>query len=368
MNRYLLASACLAVLTTASLAQQQTVRPISGPITPLRMSADGAITPGAPWNPAIDTPGTTFDNVTTAGLFGTPLFAEEWVDWGVKAGGLTGVACTLEFGYATTALDPSIGGPGADLEIAVYAGTVGGCTVGDVAAEVQRLSFTGLPGSLDGSAAGFTVAYELGGDTFTLADGPIGWSYVGVDGVSGPLLITVGADATGTVDGFDLYVPAPASTGICLGTFTFSTPGVGSFYLRLEEDDGSEPGSQTPRPGTGFNIGVLSPSATLPKIGQAWAPSLTTPAVATPVLDFLAISSVSMPPFILPGFGELMIGVVAPNPLAVISGPLGSGTPFSVPFPLNCSFVGVSLTSQAGQVDVSGTVGLTDALDFTFGI
>lgn len=332
------------------------------------MSPSGEISPGTPFNPAIDSPGTTFANTTTAGLFSEPLLAEEWVDWGVKSGGLTTVACFVEIGYATTALDSSIGGPGASLDVAIYEGTVGGCAVGDVSTEVARLSFTDLPGSLDDSPAGYTINYQLSTDTFQLADGPIGWSYVGVDGVTGPLLITVGADPTSTADGFDLYVPEPAVTGFCLGTFPFTTPGVGSFYFRLEEEDGTAVGTQTPRPGTGFNVGVLTPDVNPPAIGQTWQPSMTTPAVATPILDFLAVSSLSTAPVIVPGFGEIMIGVTAPNPLVVVSGPPGAGTPFSVPFPLNCSFIGVSLTSQAGQLDASSTIGLTDALDFTFGI
>ncbi|MEM7305688.1 MAG: hypothetical protein AAF682_03405 [Planctomycetota bacterium] len=366
MKRLLLAAAGLCV--AASAASAQTYQRIQGPITPLRIDDQGRVGPGVAWSPFADTPGTTFSNVTTSGFFGQPLVAEEWVDWGVKAGALSGVTCTLEFAYGTTAVDPTLGGPGADIEIAVYEGTLGTCTVGDVATEARRLSFTGLPGSLDGNPAGFTVTVDLAGDGFLLADGPVGWSYVGVDGVTGPLLITVGSDPTSTVDGFDLYVPSPAATGICLGTFGFPTTGVGSFYLRLEEDDATEPGSQTPRAGTGVNVGVLSVGTQLPKIGQAWDPSITTPAVGTPVLDFLALSSISTPPIFVPGFGELLIGVVAPNPLAVIAGPVGSGSPFAVPFPLNCNFIGVSLTSQAGQVDTIGAIALTDAVDFTIGI
>ena len=367
MKRLLIAGLGACALTSAVSAQA--AQPITGPITPIRLDLEtGHVSPGVAWNPAIDVAGTTFANVTSSGFFSPPLVAEEWVDWGVKAGGLTGVACTLEFGYGTDAIDPILGGPGADLEIAIYAGTLGGCTAGDVDTEVRRLSFTGLPGSLDGSSAGYMVEVTLGKDTFLLPDGPIGWSYVGIDGVTGPLLITVGADPTSTIDGFDLYVPAPAVTGFCLGTFPFTSPGVGSFYLRLDEDDGTEPGAQTVRLGTGVNLGVLDLGTAPPKIGAVWDPVMSTDAVAAPVIDFLAMSSVPLPPVVVPGFGELLIGITPPNPIFVlITTPL-AGAPFTIPVPLNCNFIGNTLSAQAGQLDISGTFGLTDAIDFTIGI
>ena len=367
MKRFFSAFAVIATAAPALCAQLPAQR-ISGPITPLKLHASGEITVGEPWTASADVAATAFGNVTTAGLFALPLPGEEWVDWGTKAAGLTGVACAIEIGYATLALDSSIGGPGADFEVAIYAGTVGACGASDVATEAQRFEFTGLPGSLDGSPAAYMLEIELAKQTFALSDGAIGWSYVGVDGLTGPLLITVGADATGTADGFDKYTPAPAQGGACLGTFDFGTAGVGSFYLRIDEDDGSEPGSQTPRAGTGFNVGVLTAAAAPPKIGQAWTPSLTAPAVATPIFDFLAISGSASAPTIVPGFGELLIHIGGFDPLAVVAGPTGAGMPFSVPMPFYCSLVGASMTSQAGQLDASGEVGLTDALDFVIGI
>ena len=113
---------------------------------------------------------------------------------------------------------------------------------------------------------------------------------------------------------------------------------------------------------------MLAPGPIAPKIGQTWEPAIATPAVATPALDFLALASVALPPLFVGGVGELLIGISAPNPLAVLTGPAGFGSPFQVPVPLNCNFIGVALTSQAGQVDATGAIGLTDALDLTFGI
>ena len=111
MNRILLTGAGLAALCSAGIAQDLVAIP--GPITPLKYNlATGHASLTAPWNPAADTAGTTFANVTTSGFYATPLTAEEWVDWGVKAGGLSTVVCTLEIGYGTLAVDPTLAVPG----------------------------------------------------------------------------------------------------------------------------------------------------------------------------------------------------------------------------------------------------------------
>ena len=236
-----------------------------------------------------------------------------------------------------------------------------------MANEVRRLTLTGLPGSTDGAPAGYTLQIPLEGDAFHLNDGAIGWSYVGIDGVTGPLSVTVGADPTSTVDGYDLYVPAPAASGLCLGTFTFLTPGTGSFYLRMEEDDGTEAGSQVVRPGSGVNLGVLSLGTGPPKIGQTWDPSITTPAVPTPVLDFIAISTTPLPP-VSCGLRRDPGDFHFAQPAVLVGPAVGQGSPFALPFPLNCDTIGVALTCQAGQADAGGTFGLTDAIDFVIGI
>ncbi len=365
----LLAVGCFALVLNSTAVAQRLQR-VEGPLRAYTLDlATGTIEPGElSSGSAADVPGDTFANTTTSGFFGTPPVGEEWIDWGVKAGGMTGLTCTLELAYGTTELDPSIGGPGAAIDIAVYSGTLGNCGAGDVASEEQRLSFTGLPGSTDGSPVGVVMTVLLATSNFYLNDGAIGWGYVGVDGRTGPLLITVGMDPTGTVDGYDVYSPAPATSGVCTGTFTFPFPGIGSFYLRLEEDDGSEPGSQVLRPGTGVNVGVLSLGSGPPKIGQPWDPSITTPAVPTPTLDFIALSTQPIAPVIVPGIGELLIGIVFPNPIFVAAVPVGAGSPFNLHFPFNCNYIGAPLTCQAGQADITGTIGLTDAIDIVLGL
>ena len=103
---------------------------------------------------------------------------------------------------------------------------------------ITSIPLTGLPGSTTGMPEGFVVTLDASMAPIPVPDGPIGWSYGATDLSAGPLLITVGADPTGTVDFFDLY------DGGCLGTAQFIDPitmapqGVSSFYLELIEDDG----------------------------------------------------------------------------------------------------------------------------------
>ncbi|MCZ6597856.1 MAG: hypothetical protein O7B99_09480 [Planctomycetota bacterium] len=309
---------------------------------------------------------TSFANMTTAGLFATPLVLEEWVDWGVKAGGLTGIVCMVEFGYGTTELDTTMGGAGAALDLALYEGTLGACGAGDVASELTRFSLTGLPGSLDGGAAGYIVQMNLE-PAISLPDGPLGWGYVGVDGKTGPLLISVGADGTGTVDLSDLYVPAPAPSGACLGSFNFLVPNTASFYLRLVEEDGTATGSQVQRFGSGVNVGVLSLPGSTPAIGQIWDPIITMPAVTNPVFEFIGVSTMADPGTIVPGLGEFLIDTSGPNPVFFGQGPFGYGQPFLLSIPFDCSVVGLAVSIQAGQGNALGELGLTNAIDAVVG-
>ena len=107
---------------------------------------------------------------------------EEWVDWASLETGTANKQCkgtriiqSFTFAYATSALDPSAGGPGASLNIAFYENTDG---FGALGIERARFTFTGLPGRLPGeSLAGFAMTADLTPGMLCLIDGDIGWSY-----------------------------------------------------------------------------------------------------------------------------------------------------------------------------------------------
>ena len=106
------------------------------------------------------------------GLYTTPLAsgAETIVDWGILGGTastlcseITSIATRLDFGYATTALDPSVGGPGAALTVSLYT-NYSGFGVDSGNAPVASFAFTGLPGvsgATTGGGAGFFVGIDL---------------------------------------------------------------------------------------------------------------------------------------------------------------------------------------------------------------
>ena len=71
-----------------------------------------------------------------------------------------------------------------------------------------------------------------------LPDGPIGWSYVNVDNVTGPLQVFPAA-SMGVLNTLDVYTGAsfPVNPGTCLPPFTLGFP-FGSTYLAINENNG----------------------------------------------------------------------------------------------------------------------------------
>ncbi|MEM7305909.1 MAG: hypothetical protein AAF682_04530 [Planctomycetota bacterium] len=359
-----LAALAFAALASQAQAQDVPVQRVSGDVKHYRLDySTGEITQTSPAGDTLVS--SCYANSAFSGLFAVPGAGEEFVDWGVKACGLTDVACEIIVGYGTTALDPLVAGPGAAFDVTLYSGTSGFC---DTKTPVATYSFTGMPGSVDGSAVAVSMTVDISAIGFAIPDGPLGWGYVEVDGETGPLLMTAGAGGSGTIDAFDVYT-APAETGPCGGTFAFMTPGVASFWMEIGEDDGSfGAGSQVQRFGAGgCNIGVLTVGSSSPAVSKVWNPSITTPAVATPALDFLAFAKDPGPGGCGP-FGEILIDLTPPNPLIVISGVVGTGSPFSAPVPPLCALIGATATCQAGQVDVGGQIALTNAIDLVIGV
>lgn len=244
-----------------------------------------------------------------------PLGAgEEFVDWGDKTCDLIGFLGSFVIAYGTTAADASIGGPGASLDFAIYEGTTGGGTA-FLGTEIARFSFTGLPGRTTGAPAGYLLPVSLA-TPLRLCDGDLGWGYAGTDGVSGPILIaTTGTcfgtpdPATGTEDCFDVYL-APASTGAYLGTFSFTTPGISSFYLELDEYDGSSSTSSMIN-GSGVNPVIFTEAATaIPS--QPWVTTVETSGFPGAVVTVVALSNAALGP-VTTAFGELLIDITPAN-------------------------------------------------------
>ena len=315
----------------------------------------------------------SFNNTLTTGYFTSGTLGNEFVDWATKATGLT-VTTAVIFGYATTVDDPSIGGPGASLDLSFYSGTTGFCTLGT---ETDRFQFTGLPGRTASVPPGFGVGYcvtaFLGSQGISVPDGRIGWGYCMLDSdgaggsLTGPLMTDFGTN-TGWNDAFDSWGSCPASTGTCAGTFFFGGCSTG----------------MVPPPPTG------TPCASF-KLGLAeWVPAVQAACAARNAGNNPAVFVVTNPPEIggtfsvaLPGFGAMTVTagpipnpgfpltgkvfgrlLCAPPMLGPIQIVVGSLT---LPIPNDVTLEGLTVCTQAALAVGGGKFSLTNAQDCVFG-
>jgi hypothetical protein len=113
-----------------------------------------------------------------------------------------------------------------------------------------------------------------------------------------------------------------------------------------------------------------------PRIGGTWtptvsnAPGLFVPPPATSIF-FVGISTGPSVPeiFLGPAAGTLLIDFLPPNPILLV-GPIAGGSaplPAPIQIPNDCSFVGLSLSTQAALVDTLTGVRLANAIDITIG-
>lgn len=308
-----------------------------------------------------------YSNSTTVGSYAVPAVGEEWIDWGDKDCDVTGFLGGFTVGYATTALDISGGGPGASLDIAIYEGTSGGGAA-FLGTEIGRFSFTGLPGRTGTAAvAAYALPVSLP-SALRLRDGDIGWSYVGVDGVSGPILVATSGTcfgtpdpATGTEDCFDIFT-APAPVGPYLGTAAFMTPGIASFYLETEEHDGSGSTSAVIN-GTGINPLLFSEVST-PIPSHVWTTMIDVSGHPGAVATIVVFSNDAFGPVNL-SFGELLVDIA---PASFFFQDVALGTHMAVA-PVAPGLLGEDVYTQGAIFDPSsGGLLLVNGITFTMNL
>jgi len=276
------------------------------------------------------------DQSGRAGFRGGIQTPEEVLDWGVltKDTG-TEIVSRFSFGYATTALDDSIGGPGASAVLRFYDGATGGCS--DAGRRpVAEFASSNLLGSIDGLPQGVVVTVLLSGDdVFCLRDGAFGFGFLSFDQTSGglydatvPLLCFAGdpagnpvvdPDAEGQVSLVDAYDP-DVETGFCASEFDYGF-GVddASFLLHLEAPDvsGADVASATFRNGSGVNPTTYAVHVP-PVLGALFSASDARTNGGTGVLQFGYEDALGGLPL---GSGELLIDPSSPNVLAGLEGP-----------------------------------------------
>jgi len=158
-----------------------------------------------------------YENTSTSGSYYAPWVGYEALDFGTSPGG---TVCRIAFAYATT-----LSNPGA-ITIYFYSGTSPFTCPGSF---LIGWSFTGLPGSTNGSAQGFTYAYDIPVDQqFNLPAGAFGYSYQFQNDYTGPLMATGGAGQE------NMFWEN------CLSTWFGGSPWAG-FYMAVNTSEGADP-------------------------------------------------------------------------------------------------------------------------------
>ena len=313
---------------------------------------------------------------------------EELLAWGRKFCRGSNRLRSFTIAYRSEALDTSLGGPGAVFGLALHSGTTGFGTSGT---EVFRRTFTGLPSY--GAAASATVQYDHNGvpfltgaaplvfltidfgiDPLPLPDGQVGWSFLQLDGDSGPAMVQAPRAVLGTVDALDIYSPGPPAAATYVGTFNYggcsappSQPPCANLFVQFSEIRNAEVARTLVLNGSGTNPTILE--ELLPaRIGQVWAARVN---VAAPC---------SGQPCTNPDFTVLFHSRAAQSPVTTRAGEilvdlnqlflppaLAEGS-YTFLLPADPALVGRRVFLQAAVLPPAATrITLTNALDVRIG-
>jgi len=339
-------------------------------VTSRRWAAAGELGLGGPCfdNSDIPVPVDPGYSVTNSG--------EELVDWGRKNCPGASRLRSFTVAYRSEAIDVSVGGPGAAFSLALFSGTTG---FGNLGTQVFRRTFTGMPA--DGAPAGPDVVYEHNGQPFVhteplvfltidfgfnplpLPDGPIGWSFLQLDGDTGPAVVSAPHSQLGTDDALDLYRPGPATPATYAGTFNFGTGGYASLYLQLDEIANNETAAATVLNGSGVNPLLLS--QIFPAVpGEVWALRVdaTVPGIYVPPYTLLMLSAASLSPLTTP-YGELLV-----DPSQRLFPTQAGEAGYAFAIPPNASLLGLAFFAQAAVLPPAlPSVTLTNSLRIRIG-
>ncbi len=122
--------------------------------------------------------------------------------------------------------------------------------------------------------------------------------------------------------------------------------------------------AEVARLGSPPNPSALLPGLTSgPVIGSTWDPVVDhSTFLPGATFDFLGITATAVNLDLSP------LGTLLCDPALIVTiETVAAGTPFAVPVPPDCIFVGVGVCTQGASVDALGTIRLTNALDVTIG-
>lgn len=305
-----------------------------------------------------------FDNSEHVEQYVVANPGEELLSWGRKSCPGASRLRSFTIGYGTEADDVSIGGPGAAFSVALHQGTLG---FGEPGMPIFRRTFTGLPARTTQGFAVVLLTIDFGTEPLPLADGQFGWSYMQLDGDTGPLLVFAPKFRLGTVDALDIYSPGPAAPATYVGTFNYGgctrsfVPPCANLYMQLDEIALDEAASTTVLNGSGTNPEILE-EVFPARIGHVWAARVRLVLPPTGSANTALFTSRAPIAPLASRYGEILI-----DP-AQLHGPrLGEGS-YTFAIPADTGLVGFQLFVQAVVLPPVATVPfLTNALSIRVG-
>lgn len=297
---------------------------------------------------------------------------EDVLNWGSKLCPGASRLRSFTIAYRSEAVDVSQGGPGAAFSLALYTGTAG---FGQPGTEVFRRTFTGMPA--DGAPAGPTVQYgfinpepmvfftvDFGTEPLPLFDGAFGWSFLQLDGDTGPVLVQAPRRLLGTLDAMDIYSPGPAAPATYVGTFNFSGTPPANMFIQLDEIANNEVANSAILNGSGVNPVLLS--EILPaRLGRVWAARIdaVVPSIYSAPYTLLLTSTAASTPF-ASRFGEVLI-----DPAQFLGHPQLGEAGYTFAIPPDTSLVGFRFFVQGVVLPpvAAPAVQLTNALSVRIG-
>jgi hypothetical protein len=297
---------------------------------------------------------------------------EDVLNWGTKLCPGASRLRSFTIAYRSEAIDVSQGGPGAAFSLALYTGTTG---FGQPGIEVFRRTFTGMPA--DGAPAGPTVQYgfinpepmvfltvDFGIEPLPLFDGAFGWSFLQLDGDTGPVLVRAPRRILGTLDAMDIYSPGPAVPATDVGTFNYGGTPPANMWIQLDEIANNEVASSTASNGTGVNPALLS--EILPaRLGRVWAARInaTVPSIYSSPYTILLTSAAASAPLASP-YGEILVDTAQ-----LLRRPQLGEAGYTFAIPANTSLVGFRFFVQGVVLPpiAAPAIHLTNALSVRVG-
>jgi len=326
----------------------------------VRVSAPGELALGTP---------PCFDSSELSGGLGLALSVvanpgEDLLSWGTKRCSGASLLRGFTLGYKSSAASVDRGGPGAAFSIALYSGSTG---FGQPGTEIFRRTFTGLPSGL---ADTILLTLDFSTDPLPLADGAFGWSYLQIDGATGPVLVVAPKPILGTRDALDIYRPGPARADNYVGTFNYGgcqVPGTfapcASTWMQLDEILPSELALSAELNGSGVNPQILH--ELLPaRLGHVFAAAVDFPTPSSqPVVATLLLVSNALGTPRTTRFGELLVDLDQQR----IPPILGRGS-YSFAIPAERVLVGTRVYLQAAVLPpFTPHMALTNALRVRIG-